>query len=124
MSFVVTSEVDDRTVQGLNITCGARIDIDQVSSTMSAVSTISPIALQTTSSVQSAASKSHLPRHSKSSPLAYFLLYSSKPWCRPASDFIFILASLLKKSRWINPCTIGVSSISVHLSFGSRRNPV
>jgi len=77
---VVTSEVDDGTVHGLNITCGAQIHIDAV--TISAVSTVGPMVMQTTRGDLTETTTAVV-SHSKSSPptLARQHLYAHSVLC-------------------------------------------
>jgi len=77
VQFVVTNEVDDRTVQGLNITCGAHIDIEPANTIIFAVSPItllstSKLTDRTVRSVGSVATAASAPpARSKSSLLSF-----------------------------------------------------
>jgi len=67
----VTGEADDRTVEGINITCGAQVYIDAVSTDIAGAA----ISLQTTTSVAVSA----LPSRSKSSLLSCAVFRKKHP---------------------------------------------
>ena len=104
----MTSAADDSAVQGVNITCGAEIDIAPVSS-MIAVSRISPQTNTTDANATSRSSVETWPRHSKSllqyTTCSMCLQSETKPWVKVdgsrlcgVTPLVFCRVSITKNS--------------------------